>query len=92
MTKTNWIAIVGLVLALLSAGAGVAYRLFFDRTEGEVLKAEFKSHTSSQVKREKDQDEDWREMRAQQRAISDNVIRIGERLRVKELKTAEDYE
>ena len=94
----TWKWIAGVLLAILGGVvASVAWRLFYLREDGVKLEQVVSEHVKSADWRNTLQDEQIhraseqiKEMRAEQRRIDHNVIRIGERLRVRDLDVGDD--
>lgn len=100
LTVGNWLSILAIAVTVSLAGLGasksIATALFYDKAKGEVLEANFESHkineTAADIKRDaatlatkQELKEEMRELRKEQRATHDDVIKIAERLNVKNL-------
>jgi hypothetical protein len=96
LTRANWITIAGLMLGLLGAGAAVAKTVFYLKASGEVLEERLDNHRINQAHTDdmqqdfnKSVKQDMREFRVEQKTMSENIIRIGERVGARKLDKGE---
>ena len=88
----------GIVAGILSAAAIIAALMgafFVSKSEAAGVHGEINQklgeHIAVDNARDKVQDEEQKTMRIQMKAIEHNVIKIGERVRARGLKTADDF-
>lgn len=89
----SWKWIAGVAIGVIMAGAGWAMsQAFYSRAEGVRLEQKHEDHCKEADYRNLIQDEqnarvntDIKDLKSEQRRTSDNVIRIGEKLRVRDL-------
>lgn len=90
MTASNWIAIIGIAItaaiAAFSLTTGLATQLFFSQSDGVALDTRIEEQYKAQTAVNKTIQS---QMHTQQEMIQDiniNVVKIGERLRVSDLR------
>ena len=90
LVRRDWLQIIGVVLALTSALATASMYIFYTRSSGDVLEEKLKGHIkaaddlhSLQADFNKELKQQNKEMKQELRQVSDNVLILGERFRVR---------
>jgi hypothetical protein len=95
-SKTHWIAIVSLVIAILSLTGGFAATyvgsLFFAKSAGSILETKVTNIERHQDHQDNIYQERIYKLEQEMQRLNVNIVLIGERLRVKNLKRGDDNE
>jgi len=94
----TWKWVAGVLLAgILGLVGYMVPNMFFSRAEGKGLEERQAAHETDSTYRWREQsrvnasvNQSVSEIRTEQRRISDNIIRIGEKLRVRDLDTGDE--